>query len=119
MKHICFKRLAILKLADKFFCLFQIFEGSWAYDKPATHLFYEPVLAQYIRIRPIQWVNSISLRVELLGVLGKKKKITIITVISSTGSLVLFIIDFSSHRTTFEPELFKSLRPLYACGKDF
>ena len=43
------------------------------YNKPATHLFHEPVLAQYVRICPVQWVGSISLRLELLGSLGKTK----------------------------------------------
>ena len=51
--------------------LFKLFEGNWAANKPATHLFHEAALAQYVRIRPVQWVKSISLRLELLGSLGK------------------------------------------------
>ena len=48
------------------------------HNKPATHLFHAPVQAQYIRIRPKQWVGSISLRLELLGSLGKTRVVIIV-----------------------------------------
>ena len=53
------------------FFLFQVFEGNWVHNKPATHLFHEPIFSKYVRIRPVKWVRSISIRLELLGSSGK------------------------------------------------
>ncbi|XP_072025092.1 uncharacterized protein [Amphiura filiformis] len=48
----------------------EVFEGSYDRDTNTTHLFYEPVKAQYVRIRPVEWHGQISMRVELLGCPG-------------------------------------------------
>ncbi|XP_072025093.1 uncharacterized protein [Amphiura filiformis] len=45
----------------------EVFEGSYDRDTNTTHLFYEPVKAHYVRIRPVEWHGQISMRVELLG----------------------------------------------------
>ena len=69
-----FKKICIIFVV----CLFQLFEGNWIYNKPAAHLFHEPILAQYVRIRPVQWVGYITLRLELLGLLSKTKIILLV-----------------------------------------
>ncbi|XP_072025097.1 uncharacterized protein [Amphiura filiformis] len=48
----------------------EVFEGSYDRDVNITHLFYEPVKAHYVRIRPVEWHGQISMRVELLGCPG-------------------------------------------------
>ena len=72
-----FFTVAIVKIIPKiplFICalihLKQLFEGSWDQHSPSTHLFYEAVLAHYVRIRPESWYGGIGLRVELLGCPG-------------------------------------------------
>ena len=55
----------IFKFAEK------VFEGSFDRDTNIIHVFYQPVLAHYVRIRPEKWYGHISLRFELLGCPGK------------------------------------------------
>ncbi|XP_072025091.1 uncharacterized protein [Amphiura filiformis] len=49
----------------------EIFEGNWIHNQLATHLFYGPILAQYIRIRPVEWegLYTATFQIELLGLL--------------------------------------------------
>ena len=47
-----------------------MFEGSWDRDTHATHVFYKPMTAHYIRILPAEWFGKISVRIELLGCIG-------------------------------------------------
>ena len=49
----------------------QVFEGSFDRDTNVIHVFYQPVLAHYVRIRPDEWYGHISMRFELLGCYGK------------------------------------------------
>ena len=54
----------IFKFAEK------VFEGSFDRDTNIIHVFYQPVLAHYVRIRPEKWYGHISMRFELLGCPG-------------------------------------------------
>ncbi|XP_072025096.1 retinoschisin-like [Amphiura filiformis] len=45
----------------------EIFDGNTDRSTVVSHNFAEPFVAQYIRIRPIEWHGNISTRLELLG----------------------------------------------------
>ena len=51
----------------------QIFSGNTDSDTIVTTIFAEPIVAQYVRIRPTEWNGNISMRLELLGCSGENK----------------------------------------------
>lgn len=50
--------------------LFQEFSGNFDQNTIVSHSLTVPIIARYIRFRPLAWNNQIGMRVELYGCQG-------------------------------------------------